>query len=98
MQAWDFVNARILYWDIGAVSSECVTSIEWSTERSQGQRGINTRVRAALWQGNVRTLGDVLRMTEREVLRVPNMGHKCLLAIKATLAARGLELRKSDGF
>lgn len=41
---------------------------------------------------DIRNIGDLLACTETDLLRMPNLGRRCLQAIKAALAAFGLVL------
>ena len=45
---------------------------------------------------NIKTIEQLLTLTENGVLRVPNMGRKALNEIKEVLASRGLHLKDSQ--
>ena len=52
----------------------------------------SVRVRNCLQRMNIRTLGDLVHMTEEELLHSKNFGETSLQEIKEVLAARGLHL------
>jgi len=59
---------------------------------------LSVRSRNALKKMNVRTLGDLLRVSEQELLSFKNFGDTSLNEIKNMLAARGLRLgQAADG-
>jgi DNA-directed RNA polymerase subunit alpha len=53
---------------------------------------LSVRARTCLKKMSIRTLGDLLRHTEAELLSSKNFGESSLLEIKKMLAARGLRL------
>jgi DNA-directed RNA polymerase subunit alpha len=53
---------------------------------------LSVRARTALKKMNIRTLGDLLRITEAELMSYKNFGDSSLAEIKKMLAARGLRL------
>jgi DNA-directed RNA polymerase subunit alpha len=53
---------------------------------------LSVRSRNCLRQMNIRTLGDLLRTTEAELLAYKNFGETSLNEIKALLASRGMQL------
>ena len=53
---------------------------------------LSLRTRNSLRKMNIRTLGDLLRVTETEIRSYKNMGESSLEEIKAMLAQRGLRL------
>lgn len=53
---------------------------------------LSVRARNCLKKMNIRTLGDLLRITESELLAYKNFGETSLLEIKQMLAAKGLRL------
>jgi DNA-directed RNA polymerase subunit alpha len=56
---------------------------------------LSVRSRNCLRQMNLRTLGDLLRTTEAELLSYKNFGETSLSEIKSLLSARGLRLGQS---
>lgn len=56
---------------------------------------LSVRSRNCLRQMNLRTLGDLLRTTEAELLSYKNFGETSLAEIKALLSSRGLRLGQS---
>jgi Bacterial RNA polymerase, alpha chain C terminal domain len=52
----------------------------------------DVRVKGRLRDDNLFTVGDLVRKTERELLRTPNIGRTCMNSIKATLGEMGLRL------
>lgn len=53
---------------------------------------LSVRTRTCLKKMNIRTLGDLLRVTEAELMSSKNFGESSLVEIKAMLAAKGLKL------
>ena len=53
---------------------------------------LSVRARTCLKKMNIRTLGDLLRITEAELLSYKNFGESSLIEIKQMLAAKGLRL------
>jgi DNA-directed RNA polymerase subunit alpha len=53
---------------------------------------LSVRARTCLKKMNIRTLGDLLRTTEAELLAYKNFGESSLVEIKQMLAAKGLRL------
>ncbi len=53
---------------------------------------LSVRARTCLKKMNIRTLGDLLRITEAELLSYKNFGESSLIEIKKMLAAKGLRL------
>jgi len=53
---------------------------------------LSVRARTCLKKMNIRTLGDLLRTTEAELLAYKNFGESSLIEIKQMLAAKGLRL------
>jgi DNA-directed RNA polymerase subunit alpha len=53
---------------------------------------LSVRARTCLKKMNIRTLGDLLRITEAELMSYKNFGDSSLVEIKKMLSARGLKL------
>jgi DNA-directed RNA polymerase subunit alpha len=53
---------------------------------------LSVRARNCLKKMNIRTLGDLLKVSESELLSYKNFGETSLVEIKAMLAAKGLRL------
>lgn len=53
---------------------------------------LSVRARTCLKKMNIRTLGDLLRITEAELMSYKNFGETSLVEIRKMLAARGLRL------
>jgi DNA-directed RNA polymerase subunit alpha len=53
---------------------------------------LSVRARTCLKKMNIRTLGDLLRITEAELLSYKNFGESSLIEIRKMLAARGMRL------
>lgn len=51
---------------------------------------ISVRSRHTLEKGNIRTLGDIARRTEEEILQIENFGRKSLQEVEDLLASHGL--------
>jgi len=84
VQAWDFVNANIL-WSVEKSPSLLDTPINaWD---------ISTRCYNTLKNDGIRTLGDLTETTAAELLRSPNFGKVSLAEITQFLAEHGLKLK-----
>ena len=81
-QAWDFVNAAML-WQVDDAGLSTPIDINQFT----------TRVRYALRHHQVETIGDFVRLTERDFIELPNVGRKSLAEVRRYLAMYGLKLR-----
>lgn len=53
---------------------------------------LSVRTRTCLKKMNIRTLGDLLRITEAELMNSKNFGESSLIEIKGMLAVKGLKL------
>jgi len=53
---------------------------------------LSVRTRTCLKKMNIRTLGDLLRITEAELMNSKNFGESSLVEIKAMLSIKGLKL------
>jgi DNA-directed RNA polymerase subunit alpha len=53
---------------------------------------LSVRTRTCLKKMNIRTLGDLLRITEAELMSSKNFGESSLIEIKTMLSAKGLKL------
>lgn len=54
---------------------------------------LSARSDKCLHAESIRTISQLLRFTENDLLKVPNLGRRSLNEIKDQLAARGLKLR-----
>lgn len=54
--------------------------------------GLSSRTQNCLKNDNCHTVGDVVKLTERELLRIPNLGRGSLKELKEALASRGRAL------
>jgi DNA-directed RNA polymerase alpha subunit len=92
VQAWDFVNATVLWQKPADLEflAQPVAEIDWTG-------GSNVRIRYALQEDQIETVADLMRLSESELMRMPNFGSKSLAAIKDVLSRHGLELKpRSD--
>ena len=55
--------------------------------------GLSARSGSCLEAESIRTISQLLRCTENELLKTPNLGRRSLNEIKEKLAERGLKLR-----
>ena len=97
-QAWDFVNAEIL-WGLSTTPPAmhiALSEIEWPEKT--GARILNV---SGYWSEEqntwvrFKTLGEIARCTEADLFRIPNMGRKSVDVIKKVLAEYGLHLGMS---
>ncbi|MFN0132500.1 MAG: DNA-directed RNA polymerase subunit alpha C-terminal domain-containing protein [Phycisphaerales bacterium] len=94
------VRARLFMQDVQASRD---MSVEEEPERDVAKRRalydtpvtdfeLSVRTRTCLKKMNIRTLGDLLRITEAELASYKNFGDQSLVEIKQMLAAKGLRL------
>ena len=57
---------------------------------------LSVRSNNCLRRAGINTIGDLIKKTEEDMMKVRNLGRKSLDEIKNKLYARGLSLRKSD--
>jgi DNA-directed RNA polymerase subunit alpha len=84
----DVIAARLMYVDDNAEGHDRTAAMEVPITDFE----LSVRSRNALKKLNVRTLGDLLRVSESELLSHKNFGETSLNEIKSLLAARGLRL------
>lgn len=84
----DVLSARSMFVDDSNSEAEKNAALEVPISDFE----LSVRSRNALKKMNVRTLGDLLRVTEQELLTFKNFGETSLNEIKSLLAARGLRL------
>ena len=53
---------------------------------------LTVRTKNCLRKENIRYVGDLVRMTEKELMKTPHLGRKSVVEIKTTLATIGLDL------
>lgn len=58
-----------------------------------GDLGLSARSGSCLEAESIRTISQLLRCTENDLLKVPNLGRRSLNELKDRLAERGLKLR-----
>ncbi len=87
----DVVSARSMFVDDSNVDAERNAAMEIPITDFE----LSVRSRNALKKMNVRTLGDLLKIGEQELLAHKNFGETSLNEIKSLLAARGLRLGQS---
>lgn len=66
-----------------------VEAIEWPFERNGWKT--NRRIINVLTRNHIRTLGDLMRSSEQELMRLPDMGRVSVENIKKALAGMGLK-------
>jgi DNA-directed RNA polymerase subunit alpha len=58
---------------------------------------LSVRAHGSLWSRGVRTIGDLVRLAEIDVLKIENLGHKSFRDVVAALAHIGLHLGMDVG-
>lgn len=86
----DVVSARSMYYDEDSDKNGAKRDAVLDTPLSDFE--LSVRSRNCLKKMNLRSLGDLLRTTEQELLSFKNFGETSLNEIKALLAAKGLRL------
>jgi DNA-directed RNA polymerase alpha subunit len=86
-QAWDFVNAGILWMQYDRFRYKPLAAIVWPEQ--------HVRISCVLERDDIASVDDLVKHTEAELLRNPNFGKKSLAVIKAVLAEHGLHLGMS---
>jgi len=84
----DVMAARQMYVDENAIEGDKSATMEVPISDFE----LSVRSRNALKKMNVRTLGDLLRVSEQELLAHKNFGETSLNEIKSLLAAKSLRL------
>ncbi|MFT3786993.1 MAG: DNA-directed RNA polymerase subunit alpha C-terminal domain-containing protein [Tepidisphaeraceae bacterium] len=84
----DVLSARSMFVDDSNSDAEKNAALEIPITDFE----LSVRSRNALKKMNVRTMGDLLRVTEQELLSFKNFGETSLNEIKSLLASRGLRL------
>lgn len=83
-------SSQSMYYDEANQRDRDVQKAMMSTPISDFE--LSVRSRNCLKQMNIRNLGDLLKITEPELLSYKNFGETSLVEIKAMLAAKGLRL------
>jgi DNA-directed RNA polymerase subunit alpha len=86
----DVQGSRNMYYDEEAARDMAKRSAMLDTPVTDFE--LSVRARNCLKKMQIRTLGDLLRITEAELLSYKNFGETSLVEIKAMLSARGLRL------
>lgn len=86
----DVSASRTMYYDEEAARDVAKQSAVLHTPVTDFE--LSVRARNCLRKMNIRTLGDLLRITEAELLAYKNFGDTSLVEIKQMLASRGLRL------
>ena len=81
IQAWDFVDAFVL-WDDTSILSMPVDELD-----------ITRRIYNCLLVEGIKTVHDLIQKTEHELLRAPNFGRKSMKDLKSALDVHGLKLK-----
>ena len=74
-------------------SSEATPKENPLLQRSVGDLEISTRAANSLWADDIETIGDLIKLSERDLLYIPNLGKGCLTEIKDALVTRNLKLK-----
>lgn len=91
IQAWDFVSAEVLWEQPYAdFVSKRVDDVDWSTRTRYALLNRRELNGTEYIDAPVKTIADLVRLTEHELLRLPNFGRKSLNEIKNKLAMHGL--------
>jgi DNA-directed RNA polymerase alpha subunit len=65
-----------------------------SLEKLWDEMEIETRLETILKRENLRTLGDVSRLTHKDLIKIHGIGYKTLHEIESVLDDNGLELSR----
>jgi len=68
------------------------TALHLLRNRSVHELHVSVRSLNILNAAHIHYIGDLVGITETDLLRTPHLGHKALKEIKAALASRGLAL------
>lgn len=82
-QAWDFVNAAIL-WERYPADMP-VDQVDWGENAA--------RIRNVFFNNRIQTLGQLAELHQFELLRMPNVGRKSVERIRAALEAHGMKFK-----
>jgi DNA-directed RNA polymerase alpha subunit len=86
-QAWDFVDAFILWQARPKVLGMMILDLPMQCEKATRTRAIK-----ALHNDGIRTVADLMEQTYPELMRTPNLGAKSVNAIDDALKQYGLYL------
>jgi DNA-directed RNA polymerase alpha subunit len=59
-----------------------------------GMPGINQRACNALCHIDAQTIGELVKLTKKQLLQIPNCGKKTVAVIESALARMGLQLAR----
>ena len=74
-------------------SSEATPKENSLLQRPAKDLEISTRAANSLWADDIETIGDLIKLSERDLLYIPNLGKGCLTEIKDALVTRNLKLK-----
>lgn len=66
-------------------------------ETSMDEFDLSVRTRNCLKNADIKTIGDLIKKTEQEMLRTKNFGRKSLNELKKVLSEKGLGFRGQEG-
>ena len=80
-QAWDFINANVLWQQRDKILDILIDDMELSI------RSVH-----CLLNANIVTIGELVKLTQYDLMRLPNLGRKSLREIREELANYNLAL------
>jgi DNA-directed RNA polymerase alpha subunit len=87
-QAWDYVNAVILWQGKLDVLSTPIEEIEFGKQKAS-----NSRIWYALARHKITTIADLIQLSRDELKAIPNLGKLSCRQIEHYLVRHGLALR-----
>lgn len=70
-----------------------IHAVYWSADR-----GVDCRIKNCCSNNDIKTLADLCEYTPNQILAMPNMGKKSLIAIQKVLGFYGLGLKDTSSF
>lgn len=92
----DLVKAKALRADVWINGQEALVSIPNPLARPIEDLQLSVRSFNRLSQENKLTIGDVVAMSENDLMDIRNLGHQCIEDIKSQLRIFGLELKANE--
>jgi DNA-directed RNA polymerase alpha subunit len=88
----DFAELLMIFGEVQNALIENADVVDISTPLDKYGEQFSVRVRNSLYNENIKTLGDLLRYKESDLLRIPNFGRMSLIEVKEVVKQTGHKL------